>query len=226
MLPLLAAGGAFVTLSPVATEDPGSTEGRRPATDGPPEVPPAPGAPPAPAAPPPGGERHRPTGWIVICGLLLVAVAGLAVWAFSAQSDADDAQAKLDAQERSAAAATPEPTTEPAQPAQLDAETQQKLEQLAEELGATGESVEQIEQDLEQASAKVDDAEQAREDAEGVLDGARAEAEAFKAQFELTQTCLRGTLDAVSAAYAGGDVDAAVQELEKLAGNCRSSDSS
>jgi uncharacterized iron-regulated membrane protein len=213
MSPLLAAGGAVVTLSPVATEDHGSTEARRPATDGSADV-------------PPGGERHRPTGWIVLCGLLLLAVAGLAVWGFSAQSDADDAQAKLDAQQRAAAEATPAPTAEPAQPAQLDPETQQKFEALAEELGAAGESVEQIEQELEQASAKVEEAEQLRQDAQGVLDSARAEAEAFKAQFELTKTCLRGTLDAVAAAYAGGDLAAAVQELEKLSGNCRSSASS
>ena len=202
MPPLLAAGDAVVTLSPVATEDHGSTD-----------------------APRPDGERHRPTGLIVLCGLLLIAVVGLAVWAFSAQSDADDAQAKLDAQQRAAAAATPEPAPEPepAQPAQVDPETQQKFEELAQELGATGESIDEIEQQLEQASAKVDDAEQAREDAAGVLEGAKAEAEAFKAQFELTKTCLRGTLDAVTAAYAGGNVDAAVQELEQLSGNCRSS---
>src|SRR5215207_965138 len=146
MSPLLAAGDAVVTLSPVATEDPGSTEARRPATDGSTEVSPA-GAPPAPAAPPPGRERHRPTGWIVLCGLLLLAVVGLAVWAFSAQSDADDAQAKLDAQQRAAAAATPEQEQEQEQAVQLDPETQQKLGQLAQELGATGESLDEIEQE-------------------------------------------------------------------------------
>jgi len=224
MPPLLAGGDAVVTLSPVATEDPGSTEARRPAADGSAEVSPAAGAPPAPAAPPPGGERHRPTGWIVLSGLLLIAVVGLAVWAFSAQSDADDAQAKLDAQQRAAAQATPTP--EPAQSAQLDPETQQRFEQLADELGAAGESLDQIEQELEQAAAKVQDADQLRQDAKGVLEAARAETEAFKAQFELTKTCLRGTLDAVAAAYAGGDLNAAVQELEKLSGNCRSAASS
>lgn len=227
MPPLLAARDGTVTLSRVATEDPGSTEARKPvAGKGSAEASPAAGAPPAPEAPPPGGGRHRPTGWIVLCGLLLIAVVGLAVWAFSAQSDADDAQAKLDAQEQAAAAATPTPDTEPAQPAELDPETQQKFTQVAEDLGAAGGSLEQIEQALEQASAKVQDAEQLRADAEGVLESARAEAEAFKAQFELTKTCLRGTIDAVSAAYAGGDLEAAVQELEKLSGSCRSTASS
>jgi len=160
----------------------------------------------------------RPTGWIVTCGVLAVAVVGLAVWAFSAQSDADDAQAALDASERAASAATPSPEPEPA--ATADAETQQQFDALAAELGAAGESLEDIEQELEQASAKVDEAEQARDDAGGAIDAARAEAEAFKARFELTQTCLRGTLDAVGQAFEGGGLEAAVQELEQLSGSC------
>jgi hypothetical protein len=45
---------------------------------------------------------------------------------------------------------------------------------------------------------------------------------AVKARFELTRTCLRGTLDAVSAAFGEGGVEATVQELKKLAGNCAS----
>jgi hypothetical protein len=155
--------------------------------------------------------KRRPTEWIIACGVLAVAAVGLAIWAFSAQSDADDAQAQLDAQEQAAAAAPP-----------VDAEARQQLEQLAGELGVTGESIDAIEEQLEQAAAKVADAEQAREDAGNAVDAARAEAEAFKAQFELTQTCLRGTLEAVQAAFARGSVEAAVQELEKLSGNCQS----
>jgi len=157
-----------------------------------------------------GKPKRRPTKWIIACGVLAVAAVGLAIWAFTAQSDADDAQAQLDAQEQ-AAAAPP-----------VDAEAQQQLEQLAGELGVTGESIDAIEQQLEQAAAKVADAEQAREGAGNAVDAARAEAEAFKAQFELTQTCLRGTLEAVQGAFAGGGVEAAVQELEKLSGNCQS----
>ena len=194
MPPLLAATAAAGTLSGMSIED-----GK------PPE--------PKPAAP---GDRRRPTGWIIVCGVLAVAVAGLAVWAFSAQSDADDAQAALDAQERAASAATPTP--EPA--AAVDPAVQEQFDQLAAELGATGESVDAIEQELEQAAAKVAEAEQARADADGVVDAARAEADAFKAQFELKQACLRGTLDAVGAAYEGGGLEAAAQELQKLAGSC------
>jgi chromosome segregation ATPase len=171
----------------------------------------------APARPPEstGTERRRPTGWIVLCGVLAIAVVGLAIWAFSAQSDADDAQAKLEAQQIAATEA-----------ADADPDAQQLFEQVANELGATGESLDEIEQELEQASARVDEAEQAREDAAGAIDAARAEAEAFKAQFELTRTCLRGTLDAVGSAFTAGGLEAAAQELQKLSGSCQSAASS
>jgi ABC-type transporter Mla subunit MlaD len=193
MSPLLAAADAAATLRAVSTDDEKPTQETT-------------------------AERRRPTVWIVLCGVLALAVVGLAIWAFSAQSDADDAQAQLDAQGRAAAAATPTP--EPAQSVELDPEIQQQVDQLAEELGATGDAVEDIEQQLEQAAAKVDEAEQARDDAAGAVDAARAEAEAFKARFELTQTCLRGTLDAVGQAFEGGGLEAAAAELQKLSGSC------
>jgi hypothetical protein len=167
--------------------------------------------------------KHRPTALIVLCAVLGIAVVGLAIWAFSAQSDADDAQAKLDAQERAASQATPTPTptAEPAEPAEVDPATQAQFEQIAEDLGAAGESLDAIEQELEQAAASYDEAVQAREEAEGVVETAQAEAEAFKAQLELTRTCLRGTLDAVAGAYEGGGLETAVAELQRLSGSCR-----
>jgi Skp family chaperone for outer membrane proteins len=178
-----------------------------------------------PAQPPEAAPQHRPTGWIVLSCVLALAVVGLAVWAFSAKSDADDAEAALKAQARAEATPTPTPTAAP-QPAEVDAATQQEFEQVQEDLGATTESVDEIEQDLDQAEAKVDEAEQAQKDASGELDGLKAELEAATAQFELSRTCMRGTLSAVGAAFEGGGLEAAVQELQKLAGTCRSAASS
>lgn len=172
----------------------------------------------------PEAERHhRPTGWIVLSSVLALAVVGLAVWAFSAESDADDAEAALKAQTR--ARRTPSPTpvaTAAQQPAEIDPATQQEFEQVEEDLGATTESVDAIEQDLDQAAEKVDEAEQAKDDASGRLDGLKAEVEAATARFELSRTCMRGTLDAVGAAFEGGGLEAAVQELQKLSGACSS----
>ena len=181
-------------------------------------------------------HHKRPVGWIVLSCVLALAAIGLGVWAIGAQSDADDAQAKLAAQEL-AAKATPQPTAEAtatptpppastAAPVEVDPATQEEFERLADDLGATSESVDQIEQDLEQASAKVGDAEKARESASGAIDTAKAEAQELGARFELTRTCLRGTLSALGTAFESGGMDAVVQQLQKLSGSCASAASS
>jgi chemotaxis protein histidine kinase CheA len=177
------------------------------------------------------GAHRRPTGWIVLSCVLTVAAVGLGIWAISAQSDADEAQAKLASAAKAATSSTPEPTAAPTSastPAsvEVDPATQQQFEQVASDLGATSESVDQIEQDLDQAAAKADSAEQARDDATGAVDTAKAEAQAISARFELTQTCLRGTLSALSSAFESGGLEAAVQQLQKLSGNCASTASS
>src|SRR4051794_21330112 len=210
MPPLLAAGTRTASLSPVATGDHGSAL-------------PGDSEPSPPLDAPQGNHSRRP--WIVISAILAVVAAGLAVWAFSAQSDADDAQAKLDTQARAAAAATPEPTSEP-QPAELDPATQQEFDQVKEDLGSTTESVDEIQQQLDDAAANAADADKARDEASGAVDKARAELEAFKANLELTRTCLRGALDALATSFSQGGAEAAVSELEKLSGGCASAASS
>jgi chromosome segregation ATPase len=180
--------------------------------------------------------HKRPTVWIVLCCGLAVAVVGVGIWAYSAQSDADDAQAKLaTAQEQAVKAATPAPTEAPttapteapgatATPAaaELDPATQQQFQQLADDLGATNANLDQLQQDLEAAAAKVKTAQQERDDAKGALDTAKADVAAVQARIELTRSCLSGTLNAVSSAFTSGGVDAAKQELQTIADNCKS----
>lgn len=189
-----------------------------------PDAVPAGGPGPTPRRPPDPSPRRHPTGWIVLSCVLAAAVVGLGIWAFNAQSSADDAHAELASQAQAAAAATPAPTasTSTPAPAKVDPATQQEFDQIADELGATSESVDQIEQELDQASAKVEETKQAREDATGAVDAAKAEVDEFQARFELTRTCLRGTVDALGAALESGGMKAAVQELQKLAGDCAS----
>jgi exonuclease VII small subunit len=178
-------------------------------------------------------HQRRPTVWIVLTALFACAAVGLGVWAFSAQSDADDAEAKLSSQEQAAAAEpTPEPATDApvetatAEPAEADAETQQRYEDVQTELGQTGEDIDQLERELEQAIAGAEEAEQARIEASGALDQAKAEVAAVQARFEVTRTCLRGTLGALDEAFSSGGLEAAVTRLESLAGQCRSAASS
>jgi hypothetical protein len=169
--------------------------------------------------------------WIVLCGVLAVAVVGLGIWALSAQNDADDAQAKLAKTTAAAAAggaasqaATPTATAQPATPAATatpDAATQQAIDALTAALGATNESLQNIQQDIEKASASADEARQAKADASNALERAKADVAEFKANAQLAGACLRGVLEAVKTAYSSGGVQAAVDQATALAGSCR-----
>jgi hypothetical protein len=177
-------------------------------------------------------ERRRPTGWIVLTAVLAVVAVGLGIWAFSAQADADDTQKQLDAQQQQQAVGADELPDAEATPAQesaatpepeaVDADTQQRYEDVKDELGLTGENVDQVDAKLDEAVASAEQAEQARTDAANAVDRARAEAEAFKAQAGVARACFSGTLGALDEAFSGGGVQAAVTELETLAGQCRS----
>jgi predicted negative regulator of RcsB-dependent stress response len=174
---------------------------------------------PAPAGPPPGGDasgtpasprRKRPWALVALCALLAIAVVGLAVWGAGQKSDADDAQAKVEAQQQAAASAT------------VSDDTKAAFQQVAAEVGANGDSLDAIQQQIDAAKARVDAAEQQRNEASGAIDTAKAELESFKAKADQARTCLQGSLDALGAAVDAGGVDAAVQELQQIAGSCRS----
>ena len=163
-------------------------------------------------------ERRRPTLWIGLTVLCALVAVGLGIWAFSAQSDADDAEAKLSAQQQESAPASP--------PAEADAETQKSYEEAKAELGETTEDIDQLEKELDQAVAAAEKAEQERADAGNALDKATAELEAVRARGEVRRTCLRGTLHALDAAFSSGGLDAAAKELERLSGQCGAATSS
>src|SRR4051794_3452182 len=172
-------------------------------------------------------EGHRrPTGWIVLCGLLAVAVVGLAVWALSAQSNADDSNAKLTAATAAAATAktsetpTPTPTAAataaPAAPP--DAATQQAVDEPTAAGRATNENLASIEQDLQKASADADAARKAKADASTGLEKAKADVAEFKANAQVATACLRGVLEAVKTAFSSGGAQAALDQAKALAG--------
>ena len=174
-------------------------------------------------------SHGRPTVWIVLCAVLALAVVGLGIWALTAQSDADDAQAKLGKATAAAAAgsggasqaATPTATAQPAATATPDAATQQAIDELATTLGATNENLASIQQDLEKAAAGADDARKAKADASNALERAKADVAEFKANAQLASACLRGVLEAVKTAFSSGGPQAALDQATALAGSCR-----
>jgi peptidoglycan hydrolase CwlO-like protein len=164
-------------------------------------------------------EKKRPTVWIVVTCVLAVAVVGLGIWAFSAQSDADDAKAALATKEQAASEPTPAPTAAPA--ATTDPAVQQAIDDTQAALGGVTEDVAQMQADLEQAATNFETAQQKAQDASGAVDKLRAEADAFKARAELATTCLKGSLDALKESYTAGGTSAAAEKLKALAGQCR-----
>jgi type VI protein secretion system component VasF len=181
-------------------------------------------------------KRGRSTLWIVLCGILAVAAVGLGVWALSAQSNADDTQAKLDAATKAAAAnqadssqaqatATPAPTAAPTAAPTPDAATQQQFDELTQALGATNETLDEMQSDLDKAATAADDAQLAKADASGALERAKADLASFRADLDVKTTCLRGVLEALKTAFASGGTEAVVQQLQTLSGACRSSGS-
>jgi F0F1-type ATP synthase membrane subunit b/b' len=80
--------------------------------------------------------------------------------------------------------------------------------------------IDQIDQDLGDAEANANDAEDAANKASSETDKAEAEADAAKADAEKAGACLRGSVEAFGAAFSSGGLEAAVAELQKLAGRC------
>ena len=173
-------------------------------------------------------ESRRPTLWIVLTCVFALGAIGLGIWAMSAQSDADDAKAALataeQAAERGDSDAGPDGGGGPAPPGRPgDAASYKEAEaELRHRLrGCRADPV--------RAGAAAANAEQARQkaaDATGAVDKLRAEADAFKAQAELTKTCLKGTLGALDQAAQSGGLEAATEQLKALAGQCKNATAS
>ena len=179
----------------------------------------APPAPPAsPDEPRAAGRRHRrPAGLIIACALLGLLAIGSGIWALQSKSEADDAQAALEKTERD-----PAPTSTSTE----DAELQADFAEIEEEIGATNESVEDMQRQLADAEKQLEEATTDREEADDALTAAKAETETFKANAERARACLSGAVEAVGAAVESGGAEAAVAQLEQLAGSCRSAASS
>ena len=179
-------------------------------------------------------KHRRPIGMIALCGVLVLAVVGLGIWALSAQSDASDTQKKLDAATAAAAGkasqsqeptATPQATATatatPPPAATPDAATQQAIDELTAALGATNENLASIQKDLQNAAADADAARKAKADASNALERTKADVQGFKADAQLATACLRGVLEAVKTAFSSGGAQAALDQATALAGSCR-----
>jgi hypothetical protein len=182
---------------------------------------PADSGPHAPSAPDEGPVQtasstphKRPWGWIALAGLLVVAVVGLAIYAAGLDSDLDDANAKIAAQQKQIDEAQ-------GTGADVVAAAKSAYEDLSTKAGAAQQNADQA---VEQANQLLDQAEQAATDAQGTADELEAQAKAAQAKAESAATCARSFLSAFSGVFNAASlqegVDAAVKDLQALEPQC------
>jgi len=172
--------------------------------------------PPAPGEAALPESRKRPWGWIALAGLLAAGVVGLAIYAVSLNSDLDEANAKVAAQEEQIDMA--EDTG-----AVAVAAANAAYDDLSTKLGAVQTDVSQA---VEEASGKLDEADQAAADAKGTAEELQKEVDAAKAKAEAASTCAQSFLSAFSGVFGGSTlkegVEATVKELQALQPQCAS----
>jgi chromosome segregation ATPase len=161
--------------------------------------------------------HKRPWGWIALSVLLIAGVVGLAIYAAGVNSDLDDANAKIAAQQKQ---------IDEAEGKGDDVVAAAAKSAYADLRAKAGAAQQNTDQAVEQANQVLDQADQAAADAKGTADELEAQAAAAQAKAESAATCARSFLSAFSgvfdAATVEDGVDAAVAELKTLQPQCAS----
>jgi len=178
-----------------------------------------------PATEKPGNPAKK---WIIATVVLLVAVVGVGAWALSLQSDVDDKDAQIAAQEQELAQQQGAADQVEEAAAGLAEDAQQAFSDL-------GAQLDQAQTDAaatqEETQAAIDDAEQAAADAKARADSAEdevaeadARADEATAQAEAVGACARGYLSAIASAFDAASisqgVDQAKSDIEALNASC------
>ena len=158
--------------------------------------------------------HKRPWGWIALAGLLTVGLIAVGVYAVNLNSDLDDANAKVDAQQEEIDQAQDKG-------AGVAEAAKVAYEELSGQLGAVQEDVDQA---VDTAAKELDTAEQAAEEAQGTADELQKELDAAEAKADTAATCAQSFLSAFSgvfdAATVKEGVEATVAELKALQPQC------
>ena len=165
------------------------------------------------AAPP--TPRKRPWGWIAITGVLAACVVGLGIYAVNLNSDLDDANAQIAAQQEQI-----EDQAEETSPASVAA-AKAAYDDLTGQLDAAEQDATQA---VEQAAEQLNQAEQAAADAKGTADELQTQADAAEAKAENAATCAQSFLSAFGGVFSGetlkDGVEATLAELQTLEPQC------
>ena len=154
--------------------------------------------------------RKRPWGWIAITGLLAACVVALGIYAINLNSDLDDANAQIAAQQEQIDQAE-----------ESVAAAKAGYDDLTAQLGAAQQDASLA---VEQAAEQLDQAEQAAADAQGTAQEVQTQAAAAQAKAENAATCAQSFLAALGGVFNGATlkegVEATLAELQALQPQC------
>ena len=171
------------------------------------------------AAPP--KPRKRPWGWLAITGLLAACVVALGIYAINLNSDLDDANAQIAAQQKQIAAQQEQIDQAEDTSAVSVAAAKAAYDDLTAQLGVAQQSGSQA---VEQAAEQLNQAEQAAADAKETADELQTQADAAQAKAENAATCAQSFLAAFSGVFSGATlkegVEATLAELQALQPHC------
>lgn len=180
-------------------------------------------------------QGRRPTAWIVIAGVCAVAAVGLGIWAFTTNSDLDDANATIDKQKTQLAAQKKELAAQQGEATQAErrllafgdreraAFRRVKRRFIREEAEAG-----RLNQDIRKEAADVQTARDQTAAAQGQDQKNEAALTQARQENQLSAACVKGAVSALdrffNASSAKAGANAAVRELESIQDQCKSAD--
>ena len=180
-------------------------------------------------AAPESTTRHPARKWIVATVVLLIAVVGVGVWAFSLRSDAEDKDAQIAAQQQEledqqgVADQLEQAATGVADDAkQALSDLGDQLDEVQSEAEATQDETQDAIASAEQAAS---DARERAESAGDEVDEAGARADEATANAEAAGACARGYLSAIGSVFDAASLSEgatqAKSEIQALNASCR-----
>jgi uncharacterized protein (DUF3084 family) len=173
-------------------------------------------------------EKKRPVVWMIVAGVAILAAIGLGIWALKVNSDLNETQADLEAQQAATLQAQAEVQAQ-ADAANAAAAELEKISSDNEVFVVSNEDVAQAQSDVaaaEQAVAEASANVSAAQDHVATLSAereqARAQRDLARAERQQARICSRGSLGVLSK-LGKGEADAASSELETVSSACAAS---
>jgi hypothetical protein len=168
--------------------------------------------------------RGSPTLWIGIAVVCALAAVGLGIWAFTTKSDLDDAEAKIDAQQKALAAQRQVAGAQEQRLRAFGDRERVDYRRVRRRLIAEDTTAADLKKRIENEAAQLDRANQDVRNAQGATETADAQLKQARARSRLAVACSASAVDALSrfneASNPQAGAKAAVKQLSDTADEC------